>query len=713
MSEPVKLIDLFSGCGGLTLGFTQVHTADGEPFFEPVWANDFDEDSVASYNSNFGDHCVHGSIVDLLEQDVELPDADVVVGGPPCQGYSLLNRDKEGDPRKQLWRPYMEVVDRVGADVFVMENVPQLLGSGEHEDIRTRAEELGFEIASTTLLAANFGVPQTRKRAFIIGSKIGDPSKHFPPDRTHYDPSQAQTSIEDAAGMEPWNTVEDAIGNLPPPVGTEIRDEPGPFDLHFTRNPTAKSIRRYITVQEQGANRYDLQERAPEITPKCWKRKTSGGTDIFGRLWWNRPAFTIRTEFFKPEKGRSLHPDQHRAITHREAARFQSFPDWFDFKGSKTSIASQTGNAVPPRLGFHVATSAARLFREDVKLERREDPVGAEINRHETNSTNGAMSKEEIEELRDRLIEQADQIEPDLNEEEIRESAKALAESKDAIKEIGKALYPEATSGRERILKYLLSFPRTPISGKELAAVAGIEQYARRIRELRKERGWPVYSGLTMREMMFEGDLFEPDVPEGVKDMARDDYILLETERDEEAAERWQTANRIRNSGGSVQDRLLKFFRENVGEPITGEELRYVANGAQSWPRRVRELRTEEGWPVRTRNTGRPDLNRGEYILEEDKQDEPHDRNIPDKVRSDVLDRDGHQCRKCGWDYGRGKKNPHGPRSKLEVHHARPHIESGENDKDNLVTLCNVCHDEVHRRDQLEDPGKLQDWLGE
>ena len=162
-----------------------------------------------------------------------------------------------------------------------------------------------------------------------------------------------------------------------------------------------------------------------------------------------------------------------------------------------------------------------------------------------------------------------------------------------------------------------------------------------------------------------------------------------------------------------MQDRLLKFFRENVGEPITGEELRYVANGAQSWPRRVRELRTEEGWPVRTRNTGRPDLNRGEYILEEDKQDEPHDRNIPDKVRSDVLDRDGHQCRKCGWDYARGKKNPHGPRSKLEVHHARPHIEGGENDKDNLVTLCNVCHDEVHRRDQLEDPDKLQDWLGE
>ncbi len=710
MDEPVKIIDLFSGCGGLTLGFLQVHTAEGEPFFESVWANDSDEDSVASYNSNFGDHCVHGNIVDLLEEGVEVPDADVVVGGPPCQGYSLLNKDKEGDPRKQLWRPYMEVVDRVGADVFVMENVPQLLGSGEHEDIKARAEELGFEVESAPLLAANFGVPQTRKRAFIVGSRIGDPSKHFPPERTHFDPSEGQTSIEDGEDMSPWNTVGDAIGDLPPPVGTEIRKEPGPFDLHFSRNPTAKSIRRYITVQEQGANRYDLEERAPEITPACWKRKTSGGTDIFGRLWWDRPAFTIRTEFFKPEKGRSLHPDQHRAITHREAARFQSFPDWFDFEGSKTSIASQIGNAVPPRLGFHVASSTAKLFA-DSNLTREETPAGIHSDFDESVRSNGDMSKDKIEELCDQLTERAEEVGSDLDADELRDSAQALVKAKEAVKEIGKSLLPEATSGRERILNYLLSFPRTPIPGKELGAVAGIKEYARRIRELRKERGWPVYSGITIREMMYEGDLFEPDVPEGAKEMDRDDYILLDTERDEEAAERWKTANKIRNMDGSLQDRLLKFFRENVGEPVTGEELRYVANGAQSWPRRVRELRTEEGWPVRTRNTGRPDLEQGEYILEEDRQDEPHDRDIPDMVRSKVLDRDGHECRKCGWDYAKGEKNPHGPRTKLEVHHTRPHVEGGENNKDNLVTLCNVCHDEVHRTDRLEDPGELQDWL--
>jgi DNA (cytosine-5)-methyltransferase 1 len=102
-------------------------------------------------------------------------------------------------------------------------------------------------------------------------------------------------------------------------------------------------------------NRFDLQKRAPDLTPGCWIRKKSGVTDLFGRLWWDRHAFTIRTEFFKPEKGRYLHPEQHRPITHREAARLQSFPDEFVFTGSKIEIARQIGNAVPPALAARVA----------------------------------------------------------------------------------------------------------------------------------------------------------------------------------------------------------------------------------------------------------------------------------------------------------------------------------------------------------------------
>jgi DNA (cytosine-5)-methyltransferase 1 len=153
----------------------------------------------------------------------------------------------------------------------------------------------------------------------------------------------------------PWRTVRDAIGDLPPPEGTEIRDLPPPLDLHFGRSPTQKSLERYKAIPKEGMNRFDLQRIVPELTPDCWIRKKQGGTDLFGRLWWDRPAFTIRTEFFKPEKGRYLHPEQHRPITHREAARFQSFPDDFRFTGSKIEIAKQIGNAVPPLLAARVA----------------------------------------------------------------------------------------------------------------------------------------------------------------------------------------------------------------------------------------------------------------------------------------------------------------------------------------------------------------------
>lgn len=148
--------------------------------------------------------------------------------------------------------------------------------------------------------------------------------------------------------MPKWRTVRDAIADLPEPVKTTI-EGPAPLDLHIKRNPTPKSIERYKAVPPDG-NRFDLQRNAPEITPQCWIRKKSGGTDLFGRLWWDRPSVTIRTEFFKPEKGRYLHPDQHRPITHREAARLMGFPDDFQFFGSKTEIARQIGNAVPPAL---------------------------------------------------------------------------------------------------------------------------------------------------------------------------------------------------------------------------------------------------------------------------------------------------------------------------------------------------------------------------
>lgn len=377
-----KLIDLFAGAGGMSAGFSHFCGHN----FDLVWANDYNYHAAETYNTNFGNHCITGDIVDILEdQNVQIPKADVVIGGPPCQGFSLLNKFREEDPRKQLWRPFMDIVDTSNAQIFVMENVPQLIGSSEHRKIIKKAENMGFMLTWSRLCAADYGVPQLRWRAFIIGCKFADPASYFPPKRTNFSNNdgirrafseELSPLIDDA---HPFLTVKDAIGDLPNPVGTEIRKTLPPLDLHFGRNPTDKSLKRYKAIPNEGMNRFDLQERAPHLTPECWIKKKSGGTDLFGRLWWDRPSVTIRTEFFKPEKGRYLHPVQHRPITHREAARIQTFPDDFVFTGSKTEIAKQIGNAVPPTLAARVADSvyALLLSRESFKWQTSSQKLNA------------------------------------------------------------------------------------------------------------------------------------------------------------------------------------------------------------------------------------------------------------------------------------------------------------------------------------------------
>lgn len=348
-----RLLDLFSGCGGMTLGFSDPRFCGG---FESVFAIDHDKAAAASYSLNFGNHGVCEDIEKWVSGK-HIPQADIVIGGPPCQGFSLLNKGRKGDSRRALWQPYMDIVKMSGASVFVIENVHGLLTSPEHAEIVQRARSLGFLTTAALLNAADYGVPQTRIRTFIFGWKKSFASSvPFPPQRTH-------SQRLDGSGLPLWRTTRDAIGDLPEPVGTEIRKVLPPLNLHFGRTPTEKSLLRYKAVPP-GGNRFDLQKNAPEITPDCWIRKTSGGTDLFGRLWWDRPSVTIRTEFFKPEKGRYLHPDQHRPITHREAARLMGFPDDFQFAGSKVEIARQIGNAVPPPLAGAVARHLRSLLDE-------------------------------------------------------------------------------------------------------------------------------------------------------------------------------------------------------------------------------------------------------------------------------------------------------------------------------------------------------------
>lgn len=300
------------------------------------------------------------------------------------------------------------------------------------------------------------------------------------------------------------------------------------------------------------------------------------------------------------------------------------------------------------------------------------------------------------EELRKSLVDLLTDVEVLLKGQNLRAQVQALVPCERLLKELGSSLIPSSTaqSAQQRILAYFLKYPGVVLSRHELDCIAGISEWARRVRELRVQYGWSILSGLTAREMAKEDDLLLGDVK--AKTMRIDDYILTDTKQDADAASRWQTANRIRKRRDlGSRGRLLEYFKLHVGTPVTGEELRYVANEANEWPRRIRELRTEQGWPISTKKTGRPDLPIGVYVLESVEQLQPHDRAISDSVRVAVLKRDEFKCTRCGWNYADAK--PDDPRKRLELHHDKPHSLGGANTADNLITLCNVCHVQAHR----------------
>ena len=303
------------------------------------------------------------------------------------------------------------------------------------------------------------------------------------------------------------------------------------------------------------------------------------------------------------------------------------------------------------------------------------------------------MTENRPEALRNELVALLTDFQKNLESDNIRSKVIALIPAYQLLRRLGASLIPRSSdlAARDRILLYLRKYPRVIIRGEEIMVVAGIGEWARRLRELRVQFGWSIVNGITAKEMEQEHEF---PLSVDVSHMGPEDYILLDEREDREAAHRWNEANSIRKSKGSVRDRILQFLKANVGHPVTGEELRYVAGNRTEWARRVRELRTEHGWPIATKNTSRPDLPVGAYVLESLRQSPAHDRNIPDDVRGEVLRRDNYKCQNCGW--SRSEWDPSDPRH-LELHHKKPHAKGGENSEENLTTLCTVCHDKLHR----------------
>lgn len=490
---PITVLDLFSGCGGLSEGFHQFRPhSTSTPVFRSIGAVEWEPAAAASYAMNFGAESRRhrhfdppeifcGDIVDW-EPKWSPGDVDVVVGGPPCQGFSGLNRNKVRADRNKLWQEFIRVVTALQPKLFVIENVDRFVRSAEFQDLQDRigngdltnyrlveapgAREVDTEPERArryVLNAADYGARQARRRAIVIGIRTdaglpADSMKY--PEPTHSRavriPGVLQLGV--SAGLPPWKTVDDLFAETASrklettelPAGRVVKIKgvttgiSGPFvtsELHITRRPEPTSLARYKAIPLNG-NRKNLRGRylcrfdkggeliiekvgsprdgvgglnpigsykvVVEGSPtgealsvrsceaetvassrhqdaafrvKVWDGKSArsatleylstlawdghdaGSGDVMGRIRYGAPSVTIRTEFFKPEKGRYLHPTENRPITHLEAAKLQGFPDDFLWCGSKTDIAKQIGNAVPVPLATEIAASIYTYLR--------------------------------------------------------------------------------------------------------------------------------------------------------------------------------------------------------------------------------------------------------------------------------------------------------------------------------------------------------------
>ncbi len=323
----MKVISLFSGAGGLDLGFIQAG-------HEIIWANDTFPEAIETYRLNIGDHIDPRDIRDVPSR--EIPEGDILIGGFPCQGFSVANWNRTiGDPRNLLYQEMVKILHDKQPKFLLAENVKGLASMGKGSVLKMILEDFssaGYRVCHQVLNAADYGVPQTRKRLLIVGIRedLGV-ELNFPPRPTHAEHGKA--SIQ---GLRPWITVGEALAHFPKPENkTGIPNhEHSKYKLRFNGH--------------LGHRKIDPNKPAPTVTARGDDR---GGVVVIH------------------------HPGNHRRMTARELAAVQSFPDDFVFFGPKTSAYRQIGNAVPPKLakalGKMFWRAEAELCREQHTLKRK------------------------------------------------------------------------------------------------------------------------------------------------------------------------------------------------------------------------------------------------------------------------------------------------------------------------------------------------------
>ncbi len=381
-SAELTTIDLFCGAGGLTEGFRQAG-------FSCLYGNDAMPEAIQTFGHNHPSAWADGrQIENVAPEEVRLNlglrkgELDVLVGGPPCQGFSINAPDRFlGDPRNKLFKYYVRFLEEFQPSTFVFENVPGLLSLAEgriFDQIVNELSSYGYEVTFRILFSAHYGVPQERWRLIILGSRLG---QILPPHPTHHAKGRANFRggrtltfrIEEAEGkwLHPFVNVGDAIGDLPRLAMGEggelvkydrvarslfakaVRNPDGVTYNHYASKLAKQNVQRMQYVKPGGSWRDIPNELLPAGMKKARK---SDHTKRYGRLTNSGLAGTVMTKC-DPHWGAVFLPDQDRALTVREAARLQSFPDSYEFKGSRVSQYVQVGNAVPVLMARAIASS--------------------------------------------------------------------------------------------------------------------------------------------------------------------------------------------------------------------------------------------------------------------------------------------------------------------------------------------------------------------
>ena len=365
----MRIIDLFSGCGGVSLGFMK----DGHTVLRAL---EYDADIAQTYKLNHPE-------VDVIVDDIKhvdttnvfsRGDADIIIGGPPCQGFSMAGaRIRNGfidDPRNYLFKHYFNIVKTVKPKAFVIENVKGIksMQGGKVFDEILRifsSEELldgePYHLFYRVVKAVEFGIPQKRERMIIIGvkkdgvnfEKAWDETKAFILNKypTYFD----SVSVWDAIGNLPATSEDGVVANPEPLTDYQrfLASTSASLTNHNTTKHSTVAIERMKKVKS-GENFMVLGEKIKSVH-----------SGAYGRLSWSEAAPTITTRFDTPAGGRFIHPIENRTLTPREAARIQSFPDDFVFQGNRTIICRQIGNAVPPKISYFLARLLDNILEEE------------------------------------------------------------------------------------------------------------------------------------------------------------------------------------------------------------------------------------------------------------------------------------------------------------------------------------------------------------